>query len=569
MRNGLWTKGLVIGIIILFIGMSIFPNISGTYIKISDKISVDKTIKSSISKNLPLDFEHPFYPSQPSKYRRSLNDILTGNNSLSLTGSRPVLVILYEYSDIRHDASHDRNFFEQMMWGTKPSVSTYYSEVSYGKFTFISAGIIGWYQTGIKKSDSGAESKTLIYTDENFNFAPYDINKDGLVSHEELTLVFVEASDSFERASWIEVPSQKISTNDGVVLEYSCCSMTEKDIMGAFAHELGHSLGLPDLYDYGFDSYGVGDYDLMSYGGDQVSHLSAWCKIQLGWLTPTIINTRGTYTLHDVETHPEAFILCDKNHSIYEYFLIENRWKGDSYDAGVPDEGTLIYHIDDKQFSLHKNEIEQHKGVDVECADKPSSHFINADHLDSKENYGDENDLWDSSTYDFDDWSIPCNAIWYDGKPSKCAVHFLSAPGPTMNMYISANFGNQNHPPEIPTIKGPASGIKRQTTTYDFTTRDYENDQVYYYIDWGDGNNSGWIGRFDSGARVTQSHTWFTNGTYNITAKAKDSYNQESDWATLTVTMPCSYNKPIQQFLDWLLQRFPNAFPLIRHLLGY
>ena len=44
---------------------------------------------------------------------------------------------------------------------------------------------------------------------------------------------------------------------------------------------------------------------------------------------------------------------------------------------------------------------------------------------------------------------------------------------------------------------------------------------------------------------------------------------EESDWATLTVTMPYSYIKPFPQLFGKLFQRFPNAFPLLRQLMGY
>ena len=126
-----------------------------------------------------------------------------------------------------------------------------------------------------------------------------------------------------------------------------------------------------------------------------------------------------------------------------------------------------------------------------------------------------------------------------------------------------------NLPPHTPIITGPAKGKVGVATTYNFTTTDPEGDEVYYFIDWDDGTNSSWIGPYLSGDLINESHTWSEKGTYIIKAKAKDSIGAESDWKTFSVKMPCSYNIPILRFLEKLFERFPNAFPILRHLLGY
>ena len=63
--------------------------------------------------------------------------------------------------------------------------------------------------------------------------------------------------------------------------------------MGVFAHEYGHDMGLPDLYDY-YGENGTGFWTLMSSGswldegkdtiGNKPNHMGAWEKFQLGWL---------------------------------------------------------------------------------------------------------------------------------------------------------------------------------------------------------------------------------------------------------------------------------------------
>jgi len=64
--------------------------------------------------------------------------------------------------------------------------------------------------------------------------------------------------------------------------------------VGVFAHEFGHDLGLPDLYDTAGGENGTGFWTLMSSGswlgdgqdtiGTRPGHMGGWEKFQLGWL---------------------------------------------------------------------------------------------------------------------------------------------------------------------------------------------------------------------------------------------------------------------------------------------
>ena len=92
-----------------------------------------------------------------------------------------------------------------------------------------------------------------------------------------------------------------------------------------------------------------------------------------------------------------------------------------------------------------------------------------------------------------------------------------------------------NQPPYPPTIDGPTVGDPGEELTYTFVAEDPEGHDVYYYIEWGDGNDTGWIGPYPSGEEITRSHSWSENGTYVIRAKAKDIYGHESDWSEFFV----------------------------------
>jgi hypothetical protein len=117
-------------------------------------------------------------------------------------------------------------------------------------------------------------------------------------------------------------------------------------------------------------------------------------------------------------------------------------------------------------------------------------------------------------------------------------------------------------PPIAPTINGPSRGKTGEDYEYTFATMDPDgDDEVYYYIDWGDGTQSDWLGPYGSGEEVTASHSWSARGSYEIRVKSKDVNGAESDWSDpLPVRMPKTYENPlwtlIEKLFDWLEQMF-------------
>jgi len=125
-----------------------------------------------------------------------------------------------------------------------------------------------------------------------------------------------------------------------------------------------------------------------------------------------------------------------------------------------------------------------------------------------------------------------------------------------------------NLPPTPPEIDGPINGKIGTAYDYIFYSIDPDDDNITYYIDWDDGNIEDWIGPFISGEQVIASHTWSEKGTYIIRVKAKDIYNQESDWSYLEVIMPKNKMMIHNPFWYRFFDRFPNVFPILRHLMG-
>ena len=100
-------------------------------------------------------------------------------------------------------------------------------------------------------------------------------------------------------------------------------------------------------------------------------------------------------------------------------------------------------------------------------------------------------------------------------------------------------YGQDNSAPETPVITGETNGKTGRTYTYCIETAvDPDGDEIYVYWDWGDGTNSGWLGPYASGEQICTDHSWSEDGTYTVKAKLRDEYGAESDWGTLSVTMP-------------------------------
>ncbi len=178
-----------------------------------------------------------------------------------------------------------------------------------------------------------------------------------------------------------------------------------------------------------------------------------------------------------------------------------------------------------------------------------------------------------SWSWDFDDDGIEDST---DQNPS---YNYTSSSNYTVTLTVTDDSGNTsddttwawiqetNDPPDKPSIDGPTSG--KVGTFYDYTaqTTDHDDNDIWYFLYWGDGSGTGWLGPFDSGEDVTKHHRWTEKGTYNITCKAKDVYGEESDFGTLEVTMPKNLQSSNSLFIRFL-EGHPRMFPILRYLLG-
>jgi hypothetical protein len=129
----------------------------------------------------------------------------------------------------------------------------------------------------------------------------------------------------------------------------------------------------------------------------------------------------------------------------------------------------------------------------------------------------------------------------------------------------SVPIGGVNYPPNAPSIDGQNKGKAGLEYEYKFGTLDPDGDDIQeFIINWGDDSGEEIItGPFASGEQVTGEHIWDEDGTYIITAKAKDIYDAESEESEFEVTIPRNRAKVNYLYL-WFLERFP----LLEMLLG-
>ncbi len=91
-----------------------------------------------------------------------------------------------------------------------------------------------------------------------------------------------------------------------------------------------------------------------------------------------------------------------------------------------------------------------------------------------------------------------------------------------------------NQPPSDPSITGQKYGDPSQQITYTFVAEDEEEEDIKYFIDWGDGTTTQ-TGYYPSGTTYTEDHSWSTNDDYNISARAIDEKNKEGDFSVYRI----------------------------------
>jgi len=416
-----------------------------------------------------------------------------------LTGTMRNLVILVNFTDLRiqSDVPDPVPAFDALfnqpgyhMDGAVGSVRDYYHEISYNRLT-VESTVVGpvttnygyaYYPFTIFTPREMVTEALAKLDQKGFDFSTMDGDGDGWVDG--LTIIHAGGGAEYVGNDPFYIWSHQWEllspvTYDGVQMQMYHTEPARRgwdDIpasqgitrIGVICHENGHFLGLPDLYDRDYTSAGVGEFCLMSGGswngpndeGEGPAHMSAWCKTQLGWVTPTVVNTTGTYTVNQSATNRSIYKLQGA-FTANEYFLLENRYAA-GFDTWLPgtEHGILIWHVDESVRETSQNDDETHFLVDLEEADGVQ------DLQESPYALGDDSDYFRGgfSTV-FSSVSSPNNRS-YTGTPLGIDVIDVSNTGPSMQFTLGApaicTLAVESTPNDGVAITGTCPGV----TTY-------------------------------------------------------------------------------------------------------
>jgi M6 family metalloprotease-like protein len=349
-----------------------------------------------------------FGPAQPPEIppemlEKMAKDYFDGNNLR-------VIAFLVGWSN--RPGTYPVEVFEEMFFSrdTYPggSIADYFYEVSYGQVE-VTGDIIDWIPAGYYYPDYNF-GPLIGMMDLEVDYSQYDGNNDGNVD----MIVFIRSGTGMEDTGdpndiWSYAltyyPGNELGPFDGKMVPKWNTSPELRPLRNpdnptqflgentlnrirVFCHEMSHGLGLPDLYDYDEklitttyytpdddNDHPMMDWCLMGYAGyglfsirsEKPSHLSGWCKKQMGWNDPVILDQTiySNLEIYSIETSQfNSLYLYPIDMESDEYFLLEYRnpkstaifdktdsdfsvyfWPDLTFGCDTLDQGLLITHV--------------------------------------------------------------------------------------------------------------------------------------------------------------------------------------------------------------------------------
>jgi hypothetical protein len=313
--------------------------------------------------------------------------------------------------------------------------------------------------------------------------------------------------------------------------------------IGVFCHEFGHVLGLPDFYDVLTAVSRVGAWDIMDAGtwarvqadparslpGAVPARFSAWSRMFLGWSEPIALAppagdvAEASIVLTTASTGGAAFQLRANPFGVDwtaqrpgagEFFLAEVRTQ-EGWDAGLPGEGVLVYHVDESRPGNVASAYADGAGLLLLAAQDGSAQAPGA------------TDPWPGAQSGFGPDSSPSSDL-HDGSESGVDVveiGTVSGGSATLTAVVANLASTLALPFARPQPFAPARhaqvGLVLSLATSPVDTHveifDLRGRRVRTLRDAGDFSGGGrvahWDGRSDSGAALPSGVYWFRSAT--------------------------------------------------------
>lgn len=276
-----------------------------------------------------------------------------------VSGNLKVLVIPVVFSDLLNITD-----IETSLSVKTTSLASYYAEISYGSVTLNIETLSNWTALPHTLKYYGNDNGTDI--DVNwFAFVTDSLNAaDPSVDFRNYGYVLLvhagndQASSGVASDLWSSayVGKQAFPNDGGVNLGLAVLS--EMDPYGVFAHEFGHTIGLPDLYDYSSQNQAfVRVWSLMDYGAWLMppSSLMAPEKMWLNWIPPantTVVNAGQILNVTLTKLETPGNVLAVKIPVNDTYYALEYRTEVLT-DSALPNEGVIVSYVNE---SLHSGQ---------------------------------------------------------------------------------------------------------------------------------------------------------------------------------------------------------------------
>ncbi len=373
---------------------------------------------------------------------------------MPLQGVTPVsgnyigLTILIDFSDKTgtmpvdsvKDFVNKRNYTG---YGNNGSVRDYFYDVSGGKVDYQNI-VVGYYRAKNPKtyydnsaSSFGLKAQELLkeaITDlksKNFDFA--QLSSDSRKQVYAVNVMYAGTpSMGWSKGLWPHQGSvSSISVSGLTIRKYQMSNIGTALNIGTFCHENGHLLmRWPDLYDYGSESNGVGNYCIMCGTNSKNPTIPcAYLRDYAGWDLVTDITDMVTGTIFKVVPNSNTSFMYRNKSNSSEMFYIEGALRSGRRKT-IADTGFMIWHVDRKGSNNYEQRTStSHYLVSLEQAD-------NLFDLERKKNMGNRGDLFKAGYKDrFDDQTSPA-AKWWNGSNSGMKIFNMSKISDTMSFSI-------------------------------------------------------------------------------------------------------------------------------------